>query len=96
MSQNDFKEYQRKAQGRINKKGIDFDTAKFNLLMVAGQTIEPDFRNAELLKKANCATAEDFINKKLLIGEIAELARQIQIVSGFDNDSEEDIEEAKN
>ena len=96
MSQNDFKEYQRKAQGKVTKKGIAFDSAKFNLLMVAGQTVYPDFHNAELLKKSNCITAEDFINKKLLIGEISELARQIQIISGFDNDPEEDIEEAKN
>lgn len=96
MSQEDFKEYQRKAQGKIGKKGIDFDVSKFNLLMVAGQTSYPDFNNAELLKKAGCATATEFITKKLLAGEIAELAKQIQIVSGFDADPNEDIEEAKN
>lgn len=96
MSQDDFREYQRKAQGKINKKGIDFDISKFNLLMVAGQTIYPDFQNSELLKKSNCATAEDFVSRKLLAGEIAELSKQIQKISGFDNEPDEDIEEAKN
>ena len=38
----------------------------------------------------------ELISKKLLAGEIAELAKQIQIISGFDNEPEEDIEEAKN
>lgn len=96
MSQDDFKEYQRKCRSKINKDGIDFDVGKFNLLMVVGQTIYPDFTNAELLKKANCATPEMFVTKKLLSGEIAELAKQIQKLSGFDNDPNEDIQEAKN
>ena len=96
MTQDDFKDYQRQASGKLNKKGLNFDIAKFNLLMVAGQTLSPDFSNAELLKKANCATPVELISKKLLAGEIAELAKQIQLISGFDNEPEEDIEEAKN
>lgn len=96
MSQDDFRDYQQQAQGKINKKGVRFDAPKFNLLMVAGQTISPNFCDAELLKKANCATPVELISKKLLAGEITELAKQIQIISGFDNDPEEDIEEAKN
>ena len=96
MTQDDFKDYQRQASGKLNKKGLNFDIPKFNLLMVAGQTVSPDFSNAELLKKANCATPAELISKKLLAGEIAELAKQIQTISGFDNEPEEDIEEAKN
>jgi hypothetical protein len=96
MTQDEFGEYQKRARGKISKDGIDFDTTKFQLMMVAGQTVEPNFKDAELLKKAGCATAIDFIKKKLLVGEIAELASQIQKVSGFDSDINEDIEEAKN
>ena len=96
MTQADFKEYQRKSQGKIGKKGMDFDVAKFNLLMVAGQTVQPDFANSELLKKAGCVSAEDFVTRKLLAGEVASLAAKIQEISGFDNEPEEDIEEAKN
>lgn len=96
MSSDEFSNYQKRARGKFKKDGIDFDSAKFNLLIVAGQTIYPDFNNAELLQKANCATGADFIKKKLLPGEIAELATKIQEISGFDTDINEDIEEAKN
>lgn len=96
MSSDDFGEYQKKARGKIKKDGVDFDINKFNLLMVAGQTIEPRFSNADLLKKANCNTAIELIEKKLLPGEIAELSKQIQKISGFDTDMEEEIETAKN
>jgi hypothetical protein len=96
MSSDEFGEYQKRARGKVDKKGVDIDVAKFNLLIVAGQTVEPNFNNAELLKKAGCATATDLIKKKLLAGEIAELAQQITKLSGFDSDINEDIEEAKN
>ena len=36
---------------KINKKGMNFDTSKFQLLICAGQTLEPNFNNAEFLKK---------------------------------------------
>ena len=96
MTTDEFSNYQKRARGKVKKDGIDFDSTKFNLSIVAGQTIEPDFNSAELLKKANCATATDFIKKKLLPGEISELATKIQEISGFDTDLNEDIEEAKN
>ena len=96
MSQSDLKDYQRRASGKFNKNGLDFDTAKFSLLVVAGQTVEPNFSNAEFLKKAGCVNAEQFISSKLLAGEISTLVEGIQKISGFDNDINEDVEEAKN
>lgn len=96
MSQTEFKEYQSKAT-KINKKGADFDVAKFNLLMVIGQTIYPNFKDPELLNKAGCPNMpEVFINKKLLAGEVNELAKKIQEISGFDIDPAETLDEAKN
>ena len=96
MSAEEHGEYMKRSRGKINKNGVDFDNGKFNLLIVAGQTIYPDFTNAELLKKANCATALDFIKRKLKAGEVSELAEQICRISGFDSNINEDIEEAKN
>ena len=96
MTADEHSSYQKRAMGKIGKNGADFDSGKFNLLIVAGQTIEPDFSNAELLKKANCSTATEFIRKKLKAGEIAELANKICEVSGFESDINEDVEEAKN
>lgn len=96
MTSDEFGEYQKRSRGKVGKKGADFDAPKFNLLIVAGQTIEPNFNNAELLKKAGCTTATELIKKKLLPGEIAELADKITELSGFDADINEDVEEAKN
>lgn len=96
MTSDEYSEYQKRCQGKMGKKGVDFDAAKFNLLIVAGQTTYPDFSNAELLKKAGCVTSLDFIKRKLKAGEIAELGNQICKISGFDTDMEEEIEDAKN
>ena len=96
MTQDDFRNYNKAAQSKINKKGMDFDVSKFNLMMVAGQTVEPDFSSKELLSKCGCTLPEQLVAKKLLAGEIAEIASKIQEISGFDNEPDEDLEEAKN
>lgn len=96
MSSAQFDEYSKRCRSKVNKKGMDFDTAKFNLLIVAGQTVKPDFNNAELLKKAGCATASELIEKKLLAGEIAVLSEKISEISGFNTDINEKVAEAKN
>lgn len=96
MTAEEHGEYLKRARVKVNKQGVNLDNGKFNLLIVAGQTVYPDFKNAELLKKAGCATAVDFLKKKLLAGEIAEAAEQIIKISGFDNDINDDIDEAKN
>ena len=96
MTADEHGNYQKRAMGKILKGGADFDTGKFNLLVAAGQTIKPDFSNAELLKKAGCATAAEFIKRKLKAGEIAELSNKICEISGFESDINEDVEEAKN
>ena len=96
MTAEEHGEYMKRARGKINKKEIDFDTGKFNLLIVAGQTVYPDFSNADLLAKAKCSTSMEFIKRKLKAGEIAELAERICAISGFDIDINDDVEEAKN
>lgn len=80
------------------KKGNkhEFDQVKFNELVVLNHTVEPDFKNAEKIKQAGCTTPEQYLNKKLLIGEIVELSRNIVELSGFSNDLDELKEEIKN
>ena len=96
MTSEEFSNYQTRCTRKMNKKGVDIDINKLNTLIVAGQVVAPDFSNAEFLKKAGCSTATEFISKKLLIGEITEISKQVQILSGFDVNINEDIEEAKN
>ena len=93
MTADEHGNYQKRALGKIVKGGADFDSG---ILVVAGQTVEPDFSNAELLKKAGCATATEFIKRKLKAGEIAELSNKICEISGFESDENKEVEEAKN
>lgn len=95
MTSEEFSSYQNRCTKKT-KKGLDIDVNKLNTLIVAGQVVAPDFSNAQFLKKAGCQTATEFITRKLLIGEISEISKQIQALSGFDIDISEDIEEAKN
>lgn len=96
MTALEFEDYRRKAGVKTSKKGVDFDSTKFFIAMIAGQTIKPDFANKELLTKCGCLTPEQVVTKKLLMGEIIKLATKIQEISGFVGDMNDDIEEAKN
>lgn len=89
-------EYQKMAL-KIGKKGkTDFNTQLFNELVVLNHTVEPNFRDAESIKKAGCVSPEQFLYRSLLAGEVSELASQIIRLSGFDADINDEIEEAKN
>lgn len=96
MTGQDFSEYQKIATAFGKKKKVSFDTAKFNEQVVLNHTVEPNFRDAESIKAAGCMTPEQFLYRSLLAGEISELANKISMLSGFDSDIEESIEEAKN
>ena len=97
MTGPEFTEYQ-KAATRISKNGkkVDFNSKVFNEMVVLNHTIEPNFRDAESLRKAGFTSPEQFMYKCLLAGEIAELSQQISSLSGFDKDLESNVEEAKN
>jgi hypothetical protein len=96
MTGQDFDQYS-KACRKIGKKGkVDFDAARFNMMVILNHTVEPDFRSVKALDKAKCQTPEDFINKTLMAGEIAELAQAISRLSGFDQDISGLADEVKN
>lgn len=87
----------RKRYTRIGKgRKIDFDSAGFNNAVVIEHTLNPDFKDAESIKKLGCATPEGYLSRVLLPGEIATLVNKIQELSGFDIDMEALVEEAKN
>lgn len=85
-------------QCTVPKKGgkVDFNTKRFNQLIIINHTVEPNFRSAELLQKANCATPEQLLNKMLLAGEIQVLSEQIRIISGFADSLDDLVDEVKN
>lgn len=96
MTERQCSNYRNRCKGKVNKQGMDFDGGKFNLLIITGQTVDPDFSDAEFLSESGCSTASEFISKKFLAGEIADIAEKITKASGFDSDINEDVEEAKN
>lgn len=96
MLQEEYLTYQE--QCTIAKKGgkIEFNTKRFNQLLILNHTINPNFRDAEFLQKANCVRPEQALNKFLLSGEIQNLAEQIRIVSGFEDSLDDLVDEVKN
>ncbi len=96
MTGPEFSEYQKLSTKISRHKKVEFDSKVFNELGVLNHTIEPNFRDAESIKKAGCQTPEQFLYKSLLAGEISELSQQISILSGFDKEFEDEVEEAKN
>lgn len=89
-------EFRQRCMTRNRKGEISTDLGKFNLLVISEQVIDPNFSNADFLQKTGCQNAREFIERKLLSGEIMEIANKILEISGFDNDIADKVEEAKN
>jgi hypothetical protein len=97
MNGEQFAEYQKLCTAfNKQKKKVDFNSQRFNELVILNHTVEPNFRDAECIKKGGCQTPEQFLYKSLLAGEIIDLADKISTLSGFNQSIEEEIEEAKN
>lgn len=96
MTDAEFEEL-RKRSMTVKKGGkFELDLKQFNSLIVVNNTVEPNFKNAEDIKALGCTTPEQYVSKVLLAGEIQELSRQIQRLSGFDTDMEELKDQVKN
>jgi hypothetical protein len=78
------------------KRESEFNNKRFNELMIVSCTVDPNFKDAETLKKAGCSTPEQLINKALKSGEIQNLANEISSFSGFDKTLDEMKEDVKN
>lgn len=87
-------EFQRRSNV-INKNKITFDSGKYSNLVLEACIVEPNFKDAEFLKRAGCVTAIDFINKKFPAGVVSDISQKIQELSGFES-YEMEIENAKN
>lgn len=87
-------EFQRRSNV-INKNKITFDSGKYSNLVLEACIVEPNFKDAEFLKKAGCVSATEFINKKFPAGVVSDISQKIQELSGFES-YEMEIENAKN
>lgn len=80
----------------VKKKKVYFDDASFNEKLIIKCCIDPNFSDEVAIQKAKVHTPSDLINKVLKAGEITDLANEIVKISGFDEEPEDIIEEAKN
>lgn len=80
----------------VKKKQVIFDDAKFSEQIIQKCCVEPNFNDANAIEKAGCKTPGELINKVLRAGEIQNLTNEITALSGFDEEPEELVEEAKN
>ncbi len=85
-----------KKYSKKDKKGNEvFNRTEYVQALTASAVVFPDLANAELQSQYGLGEAETLKNM-LLIGEYANLAQEVQSLSGLDADINEDIEEAKN
>ncbi|MFB4326398.1 XkdN-like protein [Paenibacillus sp. AK002] len=96
MSPAEFEDIRKKSTQIKKGKKVEFDNQLFNLSIAINHTVNPDFRNAESIKKLGLATPEDYVQKVLLAGELSTLVQKINELSGFDVAMNDLVEEVKN
>lgn len=99
MTGQEYQRYQKLCiTNMTNAKKRDFDTAKFNSLIVTNHTVEPNFRDAEWLEAAKITDKDPMklVSKVLLSGEIDKLSSEILKLSGFEEDMDDLVDEVKN
>lgn len=94
ITEDEHTEFQRRSNN-ISKNKVTFDSGKYNNLVLTACIVEPNFSDADFLKKAKCISATEFLNKKFPAGTLTDIANEIQKLSGFESYDLE-IENAKN
>ncbi|AUS95040.1 phage portal protein [Clostridium thermosuccinogenes] len=80
-----------------DKKGQEtFNRTEYIHALTASAVVFPDLKNAELQKSYGVLGEAELLKTMLYVGEFAELAKEVQALSGLDVDINEDIEEVKN
>lgn len=73
-----------------------FNTKRFHELICVECLVEPNLKDAEFIKAAGVPDSTRLLYRCFLAGEIATIAENVLKLSGFDQDVEEEMEEAKN
>lgn len=86
-----------KKNTHINKKGErNFNNTSYITDMVANAVVYPPLKDKQLQDAYGVIGENKLIKKMLLVGEFANLAQEVQKLSGLDIDVNDEIEEAKN
>lgn len=87
-----------KLKGLIYNRANDLmktHTDELNVHIVLAGTVEPNLKDENLLTKYNAVTPAELIKKMLLPGEIEDLSREIEKLSGYRQTTIETVEELK-
>lgn len=95
ISDDDYKEYQRRSQ-RKQGNTITVDQNKLRTCILENHIVEPNFGDPKFLEKTNCTTSYEFLQKKFPAGVLQDIVGQVLKISGFMDDINVEIEEAKN
>lgn len=80
--------------GKNGKVAVDED--QLGLLMVVKATVDPDFKDAQVIAHFDAKSPSHAIQKALLPGEFAALTKAVIAVSGLAPATAEEIDEVKN
>lgn len=95
MTNKELEDINEQCTKMINGK-VKFNARKQSLLFIINNCVEPNFRDAELLKQLKLTEPMEAVEKLLKAGEIATLVKNISEISGFDVGINKKIELAKN
>jgi len=71
---------------------IKNEPADLGVSILLEGVVEPELRNRELMEKYKAATPTELVEKLLLPGEIEDIAREIEKLSGYRRDVLEEFE----
>jgi hypothetical protein len=89
-------EYSAMEQEALDVKRKIVHTEKLLKAIILAGVVEPNFKDAEAIKKMGVATPQALLDKILTAGELAMLRDKIFELSDLSVDINEEIEEAKN
>lgn len=94
VSMSEYKQFQKTCTKNV-KNVLDFDGIGFSEKIVIAGTVDPSFKDAESIRVAGCTLPDQYLYKVLLPGEVMLLAKKVLELSGFSDNMDELIDEAK-
>ncbi|MBN3523102.1 phage tail assembly chaperone [Paenibacillus apiarius] len=83
-----------KGKGGVVTPEIDFN--EYTAKLIVASVVYPDLKNAELQQSYGVMGAEALLRKMLLPGEYTALLQQVQTLNGFNQDTNDLVNEVKN
>lgn len=83
----EFADIQRVSMSMKDGKLDDVDFHKMQVKTIVGSTVDPNFKDKDLMRIFGCATPDDVVAKLFVPGEISELNNRIGKLNGFEPQS---------